>query len=175
MLTSLRWLMVPILVCGCGGGEAATRCPTETIAVGAQRQAVEDGETEVSPPAEVRVREVAPRRVSPNGQAWITLLAQGANAFVGRLEMAPGATVPEHRDPTEEYIHILSGGGTLVIDGVEHEIGPGTTVFMPSDVTVSYRNGAERLVALQVFAGPEAAEKYERWTAEATPQPRTAP
>jgi len=102
-------------------------------------------------------------RVAPSGKARITFLAQGRNAFVGRLEMEPGAAVPEHRDPTEEVIHVLEGGGTITIDGVAHTIGPGSTVLMPPDALVTYQNGDQRLVAVQVFAGPGPAAKYDTW------------
>ena len=82
----------------------------------------------------------------------------------------PGGEVPEHRDPTEEYIHILAGGGVFTIDGQAHTVGPGTTIYMPADARVSFKNGGERLVAIQVFAGPEPASKYEAWT-PVTPAP----
>lgn len=107
----------------------------------------------------------AETRVAPPGTASVRFLAQGHHAFVARLEMDAGAAVPEHRDADEEYIVVLEGGGTITIDGVATEIGPGTTVFMPAGATVSYRNGPERMVALQVFAGPGSAAKYDRWAA----------
>jgi quercetin dioxygenase-like cupin family protein len=105
----------------------------------------------------------APRKAAPNGKAWVTILARGDNAFVGKLEMEPGAAVPEHRDPTEEYIHVLEGSGTMVIEGKEHAVEAGTTIYMPADALVTFRNGPSRLVALQVFAGPEPARKYDAW------------
>jgi quercetin dioxygenase-like cupin family protein len=120
----------------------------------------------VAPPApleEVRAIEAAPKRTSPSGKSFITLLARGSNAFVGKLEMLPGATVPENQDPTEEYIHVLSGHGTLTMNGKTYEIAAGSTIFMPAFATVSYQNGDEPLVAIQVFAGPAPADKYDGW------------
>ena len=61
--------------------------------------------------------------------AAIHLLARGENAFLGKLEMAPGGEVPEHRDPTEEYIHILEGGGVFTIDGRTHRLALDTTAL----------------------------------------------
>jgi quercetin dioxygenase-like cupin family protein len=112
---------------------------------------------------EVLAADTAPRRTSPSGKSFVTLLARGHNAFVGKLEMLPGAAVPEHQDPTEEYIHVLSGHGTMVMNGKRYDIAPGTTIFMPAFATVSYQNGDEPLVAIQVFAGPAPADKYETW------------
>lgn len=117
-----------------------------------------------SPPAEVRRLEDAPRRAAPTGTATVAFLARGNNAFVAELVMEPGASVPEHQDSDEEYIVVLQGRGTMRIDGVEHEVTPGSTIFMPAGATVSFQNGDERLVAIQVFAGPGSAAKYERWT-----------
>jgi quercetin dioxygenase-like cupin family protein len=105
----------------------------------------------------------APRRVSPPGTGTVTILARGDNAFVGKLEMQPGAAVPLHRDATEEYIHVLSGGGEMTIDGRRFELDAGSTVYMPPNAEVEFRNGDAQLVAIQVFAGPEPAAKYDAW------------
>jgi len=107
----------------------------------------------------------APRAIAPSGTGSITHLALGDNAYLGLLRMDPGGAVPTHRDSTEEYIHVLEGGGTMIIDGQTHEIGAGATVFMPANAEVSFQNGPEELVAVQVFAGPEPAVKYEAWQA----------
>jgi quercetin dioxygenase-like cupin family protein len=117
----------------------------------------------VLPAADAEVRWAA------SGKARVTGGVTGANAFVATLWMAPGAKVASHQDTTEEYIHVLEGSGSITIDGVEHAIGPGDTVFMPADVEVSYVNGAEPFTALQVFAGPEPADKYHSWTPEPPP------
>jgi len=105
----------------------------------------------------------APRRSTPSGAASIELLARGKKAFVGRLEMTGGAKVPEHRDTTEEYIHVLEGSGTLYMEDVPHTVGPGTTIYMPANAKVRFENGPKPMVVLQVFAGPEPAAKYDGW------------
>jgi quercetin dioxygenase-like cupin family protein len=102
---------------------------------------------------------------APHGKATITHLALGHNAYLGRMRMAPGAAVPVHRDATEEYIHVLEGGGVMTIDGRTYEVGPGTTIFMPANAEVSFQNGEAEMLALQVFAGPEPAKKYDGWVA----------
>jgi quercetin dioxygenase-like cupin family protein len=106
----------------------------------------------------------AVKRTAPNGKAQIALLAQGQNAFLGRLQMDGGGKVPTHRDATEEYIYILKGSGTITIDGKVHAIKPLTAIYMPAGAEVSYENGPDPLVALQVFAGPAPAAKYEKWS-----------
>ena len=116
-----------------------------------------------SPTATVTSLDKATHKTTPSGKAHIQILAQGKNAFVGRLRMAGGGAVPEHRDATEEFIHVVSGGGTITIDDKAHKIGPGTTVYMPANAKVTYQNGPDEIVAIQVFAGPEPAAKYAGW------------
>jgi quercetin dioxygenase-like cupin family protein len=105
----------------------------------------------------------AEHRQAPSGKADVFFLARGSNAFVARLELAEKGAVPEHRDATEEYLYILEGGGELRIDDTPYSIGPGSAIYMPANAKVSYQNGDVRLVALQVFAGPEPAAKYDGW------------
>ncbi|KIG13132.1 hypothetical protein DB30_00510 [Enhygromyxa salina] len=130
------------------GGGANDPAPAEPSAVQATVVALAD----------------APSFVAPNGTATITHLALGQNAYLGRLRMDAGAAVPVHRDPTEEYIHVLEGSGTMTIDGETHELGPGTTIYMPANAEVSFQNGDAEMIGLQVFAGPEPAAKYQAWT-----------
>ena len=54
--------------------------------------------------------------------------------------------------------------GTMTIEGRAFAVEPGTTIYMPAGVEVSYQNGDAELVAIQVFAGPEPAAKYDAWT-----------
>ena len=79
------------------------------------------------------------------------------------LELDAEAKVPIHRDTTEEYLYVLSGGGRISIDGEEFDINTGTTVYMPSYSEVSYTNGNGKTRILQVFAGTDPASKYKSW------------
>ena len=122
-------------------------------------------ELQLAPGATVLGLDAAPRAISPSGKASVSHLARGRNAYVGLLRMDSGGSVPTHRDATEEYIHILEGSGTMTIDGSVYEVAAGTTIYMPADAEVSFQNGESELAAIQVFAGPEPAAKYEAWTA----------
>ena len=118
---------------------------------------------QMNPETSVQAFDKAEHRIAPSNKANVRVLAHGANAFIGHLRMDPGASVPEHRDVSEEYIYVLQGSGTITIDGKDHTITPGTTVFMPANAKVSYKNGPGEMVAIQVFAGPESAKKYQAW------------
>lgn len=118
---------------------------------------------EAPPASGVRHLDQAQIQSAPSGKAHITHLAEGLNAYLGKLVLEPGAAVPEHADATEEYIHVLEGSGTITIDGVTHAVGAGSTVYMAAKAKVSFQNGPTRMVAIQVFAGPDPARKYQNW------------
>ena len=115
-------------------------------------------------PAQITEVSTAERRAAPNDLGQVAMLLQGENAFVAQLQLSPLAEIPPHRDETEEYIVIIEGGGTLLVDGRSFQLRPGSAVLMPANSEVSYANGPETLVAIQVFAGPAPAKKYETWT-----------
>lgn len=121
---------------------------------------------EAPPTSGVRPLAQTQKQKTPNGAARIAHLAEGRNAYVGKLTLAPGFTVPEHADATEEYLHILQGGGTITIDGKAQPVKAGDTIYMAAGATVSFVNGPEPLVAIQVFAGPAPAKKYANWAAD---------
>lgn len=111
--------------------------------------------------------DAAERRHPPGkDDVTVTILARGDQAFLARLEMPAGGKVPLHRDATEEYIHVLEGGGTITVDGTAHEIAAGDTVYMPANAEVTFQGGDAPLVAIQVFAGPGPAAKYGGWNPE---------
>ena len=119
---------------------------------------------EAPPKSEVRPAARAQVQQAPHGKAQITHLAEGKNAYVGRLSLAPNARVPEHADATEEYLYVLEGSGTITIDGEASAVAPGTTIYMAAGARVSYVNGPKTLIAIQIFAGPAPAKKYQSWS-----------
>ena len=132
------------------------------------------GATKGPPPSPTVRSWSEPPRVAPHGKARIWPLAEGEAAFVGRLELDAGVTVPLHRDETEETIVVLEGHGSITIDGETSEVGPGSVIFMPAGAAVTYTNGANPLVAVQVFAGPSPAAKYDAWGLAEGPLPAVA-
>ncbi len=62
-------------------------------------------------------------------------------------------TLHLHRHAHPETYHVLSGAGTLQIDGVDYPLSAGTTAFIPGDAWHgAYRIGDEVLKLLYVFA-----------------------
>ena len=80
------------------------------------------------------------------------------------MELEPGASVPLHRDTTEEYLYVLIGSGTITVDGDSFSIQTGSTVYMPKNAEVSFQNSNNTFSRfIQVFAGPEPGSKYKSW------------
>ena len=47
---------------------------------------------------------------------------------------APGQELSEHTASVPAVIHVLEGGGRVVLDGVAHEAGPGKLFYMPAEL-----------------------------------------
>lgn len=64
------------------------------------------------------------------------------------LGFLPGQVLPRHRHAHEhEVFDVIAGMGTIWVDGVPHQAGPGTCIFVPAGVEHGFENtGAERWV-----------------------------
>ena len=84
--------------------------------------------------------------------------ALGVTAFgVNQLELPPTAEGPEHDhtgDGQEEVYVILRGGGTIRVDGEEHELRPGHYVFLSPDARRQMVAGPEGLVWAGIGSQP---------------------
>jgi quercetin dioxygenase-like cupin family protein len=90
---------------------------------------------------------------------WRTLLSGDrtptARMTLGVTDVGPGQPSPflPHRHAQTEIYYVLSGEGIVSIDGVEHALRAGSSVFIPGDVWHGARNtGTEVLRLLYVFA-----------------------
>jgi quercetin dioxygenase-like cupin family protein len=104
--------------------------------------------------------------VFPNGGGKATvriLLDQektGNPAFgVSVVEFAPGAAAPRHTHPgAEEFLYVLSGGGTLTVGSEDMPFGPEHAIYIPSDQPHAGKFAlTEPTIAVQIYApaGPE--------------------
>ena len=90
---------------------------------------------------------------------WRTLLSgdrtPSAEMTLGVTDVGPGQPSPFHlhRHAQAEIYYVLSGEGVVSIDGVEHPLRLGTSVFIPGNVWHGARNtGRDILRLLYVFA-----------------------
>lgn len=76
--------------------------------------------------------------------------ADGAPVYVLRMfEVAPGGNTPDHSHPFEHENFVLSGRGSVMVEGEWHGLSAGHVVFVPAGVRHQYRNdGAEPFVFL---------------------------
>lgn len=158
----LLWVAACLSACGSSGSANEQKLVSIPAEVSQKTQG--ESAPKAASVAEVRAKTDHITKVAPHGKARVTELARGQNAWLGVLELDAEVKVPEHQDQTEETLYVLSGGGTVTIDGVSSEIAAGDSVMMPAGATVTYKNGPEPLRVIQVFAGPEPAAKYDAWS-----------
>jgi quercetin dioxygenase-like cupin family protein len=77
-------------------------------------------------------------------------LAAGVVTFPSGADSAPHRHVAE-----EEVLYVVSGTGSLVCDGEEHRLEPGSYVFVPPGVEHFVRNdGGEPMTLFYAFSPP---------------------
>ncbi len=96
---------------------------------------------------------------------WRTLVSgdrtPSDSLTVGITEVPPGepAAPAAHRHAQAEVYHVLAGEGVVIVDGREHPVAPGATVFVPGGATHEARARGDRpLRILYVFAADSFAE-----------------
>jgi quercetin dioxygenase-like cupin family protein len=112
---------------------------------------------------------LAATRQAPDGDTQVGILAEGKEAFLGKLRVRPNGSIKKHSDPSEQYLYILRGSGTLTIDGTEYGVEPKMTIFVEPGAEMSFQNDDGLFEALQVYAPPEAANKYSKWETGVSP------
>jgi quercetin dioxygenase-like cupin family protein len=75
----------------------------------------------------------------------------GAGAMLNLVEFEPGAEVPTHSHPHEQLGVVLSGVLILIVDGVEHALGPMEGYALPGGIEHGARCGPEAATVLDVF------------------------
>lgn len=101
---------------------------------------------------------------------WRTLFCADKTATSGMVmgvaEFGPGGTLCPHRHGPAEIYFCLSGGGEVTIDGVAHELNPGTALFIPEEAEHGTVAGPEGLRFLYTFPRDRFAEVDYRFSAE---------
>jgi mannose-6-phosphate isomerase-like protein (cupin superfamily) len=78
---------------------------------------------------------------------------QTGDFTAGVTELEVGGWLEHHRHAPPEIYYIVSGEGTVCLDGHEHEVRGGTSVYIPGNSEHSIRNsGKERLRFFYAFA-----------------------
>jgi len=73
--------------------------------------------------------------------------AHGRTMYQMIAELDAGSRMPEHQHAQEQLVHILSGRMKLIVEGVSHELKPGDSYYLTSNVP----HGVETLEATRVL------------------------
>jgi len=49
------------------------------------------------------------------------------------IEMQPGSAFPLHTHPGDHILYVLAGPGLVHVDGVDHRVNTGDTIFIPAE------------------------------------------
>jgi len=75
----------------------------------------------------------------------------GEGAMLSVIEFEPNAVVPLHSHPHEQLGICLRGVQVLIVEGVEHPIGPMEGYVLPGGVEHAARSGPEGATVIDVF------------------------
>ncbi|MEH7301749.1 cupin domain-containing protein [Neobacillus drentensis] len=82
-------------------------------------------------------------------------------AFV--LNFLPGQQLPIHKHPgTEVYIFVVTGTGTIVIDGKYSEVSEADLIHVNSEEEMSFKNNGNEPVSLYVVLSKYPNENYAK-------------
>ena len=61
-------------------------------------------------------------------------ITYGTSMYQMMAKLDAGSLMPEHKHPQEQIIYILSGRMTVFANGGAHQLGPGDSYYLPSNV-----------------------------------------
>ena len=71
---------------------------------------------------------------------------------LGVAEIPPGATLARHRHAAPEIYYVLSGAGSVVVDGEDYPATAGSAIFIPGGALHAFSNtGAVTIAFVYVF------------------------
>jgi quercetin dioxygenase-like cupin family protein len=74
-------------------------------------------------------------------------VANGKTMYQMMATLAAGSRMPEHRHAQEQIVHILEGQMRLIVEGVPHELSPGDSFYLASNVP----HGVETVLSTRVL------------------------
>ncbi len=111
-------------------------------------------------PAILRPSEI-PARERGGGAKTIPLVTRktGATAFINGITIfEPNAAIPMHSHNCDESVMLLEGHAIAEIDGVQYEVEPGDTTFIPANLPHRFinRSATEGMKILWIYASVDA-------------------
>jgi mannose-6-phosphate isomerase-like protein (cupin superfamily) len=97
--------------------------------------------------------------VQVDGNSQFRVVAGSARSQAAEMALPAGESTggPDNRHPdSDQWVLVLSGDGTAVVDGAEHELSPGTLLLIEAGEAHELRSGPDApLATLNVYAPPE--------------------
>jgi quercetin dioxygenase-like cupin family protein len=72
--------------------------------------------------------------------------------LANEFEVAVGGEVFPHTHPTHEFYFVMTGAGTMIINGEERDVAPGDLVYIPPDAVHSLRTIGDQPIHCFCFA-----------------------
>ena len=85
-------------------------------------------------------------------------VASGEHLMLSRVQLQPGAVVPEHHHPHEQFGLVLEGEATFTIGGQTRALRAGDYYAIPGGVPHAVLSGPHGSVCLDIFSPPR--EEY---------------
>ena len=82
-------------------------------------------------------------------------------AFV--LNFLPGQQLPTHKHPgTEVYLFVVTGSGTIIIDGTETEVTEADIIHVSDQEELAFKNSGSEPISLYVVLSKIPSEQYAK-------------
>jgi quercetin dioxygenase-like cupin family protein len=80
-------------------------------------------------------------------------IANGKTMYQMIATLAAGSRMPAHQHAQEQIVHILAGKMRLIVEGVPHELSPGDSFYLASNISHGVETLADTRV-LDTFSPP---------------------
>ena len=74
-------------------------------------------------------------------------IANGKTMYQMIATLAAGSRMPAHQHAQEQIVHILAGKMRLIVEGVPHELSPGDSFYLASNIS----HGVETILETRVL------------------------
>lgn len=99
------------------------------------------------------------RAVQVDGKSQFRVVAGSSRSQAAEMALEAGESTggPDNRHPdSDQWVLVLSGSGTAIVEGEEHDLSPGTLLLIEAGEAHELRSGPdEPLATVNVYAPPE--------------------
>jgi mannose-6-phosphate isomerase-like protein (cupin superfamily) len=97
--------------------------------------------------------------VQVDGASSFRVVAGSGRSQAAEMALPPGGSTggPDNRhDQSDQWVLVMSGSGTAIVDGEEYELSPGTLLLIEAGEAHELRAGEqEQLATVNFYAPPE--------------------